>query len=268
MGGASVMQVAAERPDLVAGVVLVEPVLISKMNLNILKIANKFPITKSIPVIKEMTSRSDSTLKRRVEFPNKEMIIKSYTGRGAFATWGEGFLEDYIDGGTETINDKIRLTCDPKWEAATFASWKHNAMDSIKKISCPITLLQGEVGSTTRNMGVRLLKKQDPKGEFQIIKSSSHFLPMEFPKIVQQSIIKINSRLKTQDSRLNFKIIKQIKKKIFNFGFLSSGNSRGISMDVKKSTLQLKVEVLSQWSLSPVKLEIKKNGGNLALLGR
>ena len=195
MGGASVMQVAAERPDLVAGVVLVEPVLISKMNLNILKIANRFPITKSIPVIKEMTSRSDSTLKRRVEFPNRKMIIKSYTGRGAFATWGEGFLEDYIDGGTETINDKIRLTCDPKWEAATFASWKHNAMDSIKKISCPITLLQGEVGATTRNMGVRLLKKQDPKGEFQIIKSSSHFLPMEFPKIVQQSIIKINSRV-------------------------------------------------------------------------
>ena len=109
MGGASVMQVAAKRPDLVSGIVLVEPVLISKMNLNILKIAKKFPITKSIPFIKEMTSRSDSTLKRRVEFPNKEMILKSYRGRGAFATWEEGFLKDYVDGGTREFKNKIKL---------------------------------------------------------------------------------------------------------------------------------------------------------------
>lgn len=196
MGGASVMQVAAKRPDLVSGIVLVEPVLISKMSLNILKIAKKFPITKSIPFIKEMTSRSDSTLKRRVEFPNKEMILKSYRGRGAFATWEDGFLEDYVDGGTREFKNKIKLTCDPKWEAATFGSWKHNAMDSIKNISCPITLLQGEIGSTTRSIGVKLLKERDLLGAFKVIKKSSHFLPMEFPEIIQEEIIKIKSRIK------------------------------------------------------------------------
>ena len=63
------MQVAATRPDLVAGIILVEPVLISNMNLKILELAKKFPITKSIPFIKERTSMSDKTLKRRDEFP-------------------------------------------------------------------------------------------------------------------------------------------------------------------------------------------------------
>ena len=197
MGGASAMQVAAARPDLVSGIILVEPVLISKVSLNILKLARKFPVTKSIPIIKEMTSRSDSTLKRRVEFPNKEMIRKSYSGRGAFATWNEGFLDDYIQGGTKSYKNKIKLTCDPEWEAATFGSWKHNAMSSIKKISCPITLLQGEVGSTTKAIGIKLLKKRDPKGIFKIIKYSSHFLPMEFPEVVQQEIINLNSRIKS-----------------------------------------------------------------------
>ena len=197
MGGASVMQVAAERPDLVSGIVLVEPVLISELSLNILKLARKFPATKFIPMIKEMTSRSDSTLKRRVEFPNKEMILKSYKGRGAFSTWNKGFLEDYIQGGTKSYKDKIKLTCDPRWEAATFASWKHNAMNSIKKISCPIVLLQGEVGSTTRDIGVKLLKKKDPEGVFKVIKNSSHFLPMEFPEIIQEEVINLNSRIKS-----------------------------------------------------------------------
>ena len=197
MGGASVMQVAAARPDLVAGIILVEPVLISNMNLKILEVAKKFPITKSIPFIKERTSMSDKTLKRRDEFPSREMMIKSYTGRGAFATWIDGFLEDYIDGGTKIIKDKIKLTCDPKWEAATFGSWKHNAMNSIKNISCPITLLQGETGSTTRNIGVKRLKNKNSLDEFKVIKNSSHFLPMEFPKIIQEEIIKLNSRIKS-----------------------------------------------------------------------
>ena len=140
---------------------------------------------------------SDKTLKRRDEFPSREMMIKSYTGRGAFATWKDGFLEDYIDGGTKKINGKIKLTCDPKWEAATFGSWKHNAMNSIKNISCPITLLQGETGSTTRNIGVKRLKNKNSLDEFKVIKNSSHFLPMEFPKIIQEEIIKLNSRIKS-----------------------------------------------------------------------
>jgi pimeloyl-ACP methyl ester carboxylesterase len=69
-------------------------------------------------------------------------------------------------------------------------------MDSIKNISCPITLLQGEIGSTTRSIGVKLLKERDPLGAFKVIKKSSHFLPMEFPEIIQEEIIKIKSRIK------------------------------------------------------------------------
>ena len=70
-------------------------------------------------------------------------------------------------------------------------------MNSIKNISCPITLLQGETGSTTRNIGVKRLKNKNSLDEFKVIKNSSHFLPMEFPKIIQEEIIKLNSRIKS-----------------------------------------------------------------------
>ena len=109
--------------------------------------------------------------------------------------WGFGVLDDYIDGGTKTEGDCHILTCHPEWESATFSSWKHNAMESIKKISCPITLLQGEIGSTTQEPGIKLLKLRDPNGTFKIINNSSHFLPMEYPEIVQKEIIKIKSRI-------------------------------------------------------------------------
>ena len=195
MGGATIMQVAAARPDLVSGLILIEPVLIPKLNLNLIKLGRKFPASKFFPFIKFALSRADSTLKRRRKFPNKDMIKKSYKGRGAFTTWQDGFLDDYINGGTEKDGDYYTLTCHPEWEAATFSSWKHNAMEAIKKIRCPITLLQGKVGSTTNEQGVKLLKKRDPNGIFKVIDNSSHFLPMEHPEIIQNEILKIKNRV-------------------------------------------------------------------------
>ena len=53
MGGATIMQVAASRPELVSGLVLIEPVLIPKKNLNLIKLGRKFPISKFLPFIKE-----------------------------------------------------------------------------------------------------------------------------------------------------------------------------------------------------------------------
>ena len=67
--------------------------------------------------------------------------------------------------------------------------------EAIKKINCPITLLQGEIGSTTQEPGIKLLKKQDPNGTFKIIDNSTHFLPMEYPEIVQKEIRKIKNRV-------------------------------------------------------------------------
>jgi pimeloyl-ACP methyl ester carboxylesterase len=68
-------------------------------------------------------------------------------------------------------------------------------MEAIKKIKCPITLLQGKVGSTTNEKGVKLLKNQDPNGIFKVIDNSSHFLPMEHPEIIQDEILKIKNRI-------------------------------------------------------------------------
>ena len=123
------------------------------------------------------------------------MIKKSYKGRGAFTTWQDGFLDDYINGGTEKEGNYHTLTCHPEWEAATFSSWKHNAMEAIKEINCPITLLQGEIGSTTQETGIKLLKKQDPSGTFKIIEKFFSFFPMEHPEIIQDEIKKIKNRV-------------------------------------------------------------------------
>jgi len=198
MGAASAIQVAAIRPDLVSGLVLVDPVLMTNKIKVIFKIGRKYPLFKNFPIIKQGMMMSEATKKRRRYWKNKEEIYNSYKNKLIFKTWTETTIRNYIDGGTELIGDETRLTCDPLWEAATFSSWKHDAMGLIDKLNCPITLLQAEFNSTARGDGPIKLMKQDKLGVHKIIKGSTHFLPMEFPNIIKEEINKLQKRINTE----------------------------------------------------------------------
>ena len=65
MGGASIMQVAAKRPDLVSGIVLLEPVLISNLNLSVLRLAKAFPFTKIISCFQRNDFESREYIKKK-----------------------------------------------------------------------------------------------------------------------------------------------------------------------------------------------------------
>ena len=198
MGAASAIQVAAIRPDLVSGLVLVDPVLMTNKIKVIFKIGRKYPLFKNFPIIKQGMMMSEATKKRRRYWKNKEEIFNSYKNKLIFKTWTEATIRNYIEGGTELVGDETRLTCDPLWEAATFSSWKHDAMGLIDKLNCPITLLQAEFNSTARGNGPRKLMQQDKLGVHKIVKGSTHFLPMEFPNIIKEEIIILQKRINTE----------------------------------------------------------------------
>ena len=198
MGAASAIQVAAIRPDLVSGLVLVDPVLMTSKIKIIFKIGRKYPIFKNFPIIKQGMMMSETTKKRRRDWKNKEEIFNSYKNKLIFKTWTETTIRNYIEGGTELVGDETRLTCDPLWEAATFSSWKHDAMGLIDKLNCPITLLQAEFNSTARGNGPIKLMQQDKLGVHKIVKGSTHFLQMEFPNIIKEEINSLQKRINNE----------------------------------------------------------------------
>ena len=59
--------------------------------------------------------------KRRSVFSDKQEIFNHYKGRGAFKNWPEDSLKSYINGGVLTHKNQIHLSCEPDWEAKTFA---------------------------------------------------------------------------------------------------------------------------------------------------
>ena len=181
MGGCASVMAASIRPDLVAGLVLADPVIVPR----------------SARVLARMMFRNQggfalavNAAKRRADWPDAETVKKAYTGRGAFRTWQNGFLESYVDGGVRPLNgdseNTVTLACAPAWEAANFNDQRHNSTGPARRLKVPFTLMVAESGSTTRSV-LSFRMARAPK-KIEVIAGSSHFLPMEFPDRVRAEI--------------------------------------------------------------------------------
>ena len=183
MGGCASVLLAAKRPDLVAGLILTDPV-----------ITPDFAALLS-PVLMAVRGRGHILMelakKRRAVWPDAATVEKVYTGRGAFATWQDGFLPAYLAGGLRARADDrentVELACAPQWEAANFKGPQLMLGRWIKKLRVPFTLLMAEAGSTTRAVGPFHMPKVDRK--IETVAGSTHFVPMEFPDLVRDEII-------------------------------------------------------------------------------
>lgn len=200
MGGCVALLVAGKRPDLVKGLVLADPVILSPgyyryMHLN--------PLS-------GLSSRGQSMArvarKRRMHYASVAEAKASYGGRGAFASWREPFLDDYLLDGFERTDDKPydsedqtwSLLCTPRTEAMTFGAQRNrpwSALRKVKKANIPLTILRAAKGSVmTEDVGQLLLGRY-PSAVVKTIRGTSHFLPMEAPYIVRDELSAFISRL-------------------------------------------------------------------------
>ena len=183
MGGCASVLLAAKRPDLVAGLVLTDPVIM----LGLFSILSPYlmAIRGRGHVLMELAK------KRRAVWPDASIIEAAYTGRGAFASWQDGFLAAYLAGGLKPREDDaentVELACNPQWEAANFKGPQLACGRWIKKLRVPFTLLMAEKGSTTRDLAPFHVPRVDKK--IETVAGSTHFVPMEFPDLVRAEII-------------------------------------------------------------------------------
>ncbi|MEM1036935.1 MAG: alpha/beta hydrolase [Pseudomonadota bacterium] len=190
MGGTVALLVAGARPEKVAGLVLADPVILTPRYYTYMHL---FPFGGGSHFMARQAR------KRRAEFGSTDEIKAKYTGRGAFKTWRDPFLGDYIIDGFDRIDENgpdsedqtWRLLCEPKWEAATFAAQRNrpwNALSKIKKHKIPITVLRPDSESVmTDAVAARLLRKC-PHLVLKERANTTHFLPMEAPYDVRDQL--------------------------------------------------------------------------------
>ncbi|HBC55785.1 MAG TPA: alpha/beta hydrolase [Gammaproteobacteria bacterium] len=173
---------ACERPDIVKGLILTEPLM--------------YPPAAQLLMSQSHAESNPMVIgarKRRALFPSKQEMVENYIGKGAFKTWPRSWIEDYVDGGSRKLaSGEVRLSCEPEWEAKSFQVAEITPWDQIAKLQCPTTILYGASGfSTCSPLGVEKYVELHP--ETRVIQDSeaSHFLPMENPQLVIDEVVKM-----------------------------------------------------------------------------
>ncbi len=184
MGATVSMELAAARPDLVQGLVLIDPVVIPPRHVPMLALARRFGLAGRLLPIAQAAAR------RRMEFRSKEAAVENYVGKGPFRTWPREWIEAYVEGGTvDADGGAVRLSCDRVWESKTFAAASLNPYRDIEKLRCPITLIAREHDGPpfTRASRDAFMRRQ-PRARLLIIEQASHFMTMEHPEIARAEI--------------------------------------------------------------------------------
>ncbi len=183
MGATVSMELAAFRPELVQGLVMLDPVVVPPARVVAATAARLLGLSDRLVPIARMAA------KRTMEFPSKEAAVENFVGKGPFRTWQRGWIEDYVEGGTMPVEGGVRLSCDRDWESRTFAVSTTSPYRLLRKVRCPITLVVPERDAPPFSLASRAaFMKLKPDTRLVVLPGASHHLVMERPELVQTEI--------------------------------------------------------------------------------
>jgi len=174
-GGVASLALAIKRPDLVRALVLIDPTILPFSWTFWWSLAKRTGLSRFIPI-------SARAARRKNIWPDRKAIMNAYKGKSSFRTWTDGFLEGYISCGTEeTDGGKIRLCCEPAWEAKCFAMCAHDVWRHLPRLKTPTLILYGKESDTFLAPTAKRFRAKVPNATILGFDRTSHFVPMERP---------------------------------------------------------------------------------------
>lgn len=184
MGAIVSLLVAARRPDLVAGLALIEPVIMPAA------LYALFELPLSPLIQRRLFPLARAALRRRAHFASREEALEGFIGRGVFKTFPPEAVEDYVADGL--IEDEKRggfkLACTPLFEAATYCAQRHDPWAAFRRVNQPLVLLRGEHRSTVQAATAHRLAALKPEARIALVEGASHMLPIERPDRARAAI--------------------------------------------------------------------------------
>ncbi len=182
LGATTALLAGGARPDLVSGVCLLEPVLLSPRAYLAFKVPGGPTLAGALMPLARAARR------RRATFPSKAEALAALTGRGFFKTWPEPALKDYVEDGFVEHGDTVRLACAPAFEAQTFTAQAHDPWRALAKVREPVIVLRAQHGSTCPEASARRIAALRLDARVATVEGATHALPLERPDRARAAI--------------------------------------------------------------------------------
>jgi len=183
MGATVSLLTAGKRTDLVAGLALIEPVILAAAGYAAAQIPGA-------PLIQRWTMPlATGAARRRARFESREAAIEGFRGRGVFKTFPDNVVADYVaDGLIEDGQGGFKLACAPKYEAATYCAQRHDPWEALRKVTDPMVLLRAERNSTISEAAMHRVAAIKADARVATVEGVGHMLPMERPDRARAAI--------------------------------------------------------------------------------
>ena len=174
-GATASLLLAVKRPELIRALVLIDPTILPYSWMWWWYLAQKSGLAKRVPI-------AATAAKRRYIWPDRQAMLKSYRRKAVFRSWQDGFLEAYVESGTEETPDgNIRLCCAPDWESRCFAVCPYDVWRYIPRLKTPTLVLYGATSDTFLAAAASRFKNKVPSARMISLEKTGHFVPMERP---------------------------------------------------------------------------------------
>lgn len=176
LGATTSLLCAAAAPQRVRGLVLLEPVMADPARAE---------------ASSGRTAMAVAARRRRALFPDRAAALDAYRGRGAFRSWSEDQIADYLEGGLRATPDgQLALACAPEWEAEIYSRQDYDALAALSAAPRPVRILASPEGASSVSARARAFAREAGAG-LEVAPRTSHFLPMERPDLVRQALLEV-----------------------------------------------------------------------------
>jgi pimeloyl-ACP methyl ester carboxylesterase len=182
MGATVSLLVAGKRNDLVAGLALLEPVILPASMYAMAQMPLGPTLMRNQPLARGARARRNS-------FTDRASAVDAFTGRGVFKAFPREVIEDYVaDGLVDDGQGGFKLACRPGFEAATYCAQRNDPWGALRKVTDPLVLLRAERGSTITEASAHRFAVIKADARVATVEGAGHMLPMERPDRARAAI--------------------------------------------------------------------------------
>jgi len=174
IGGIVMMIMASKRPDWFEKLILLDPVMLPKRILMVMRVLRLFSLTQGIPLAK-------AAIKRRDTFASRAEAREHYAQKAIFSRWEPRFLDAYVESCLhDNDSGSVQLSCAPQLESSIYQSIPLSVWSLPKRLNLSALFIIGTFSDTVNHRGINRLRRCRGNHIVKTVKAG-HLFPFEKP---------------------------------------------------------------------------------------